>query len=119
MNQAGNQTLMLPMMLITVGTGWLLSALDVAPGINWIWILGLGLTAIMILLLGGWDKVTFVASMFLFAISCLSILRQAGRLSLDLEMPVLVILAGVLILIARHSSIPMPEWITPEPKSAQ
>ena len=37
----GNRSLLLPLMLITVGAGWLLSALNVVPSIDWIWTLGL------------------------------------------------------------------------------
>ena len=35
------KTLVLPLLLITIGTGWLLSTMGIAPGIDWVWTLGL------------------------------------------------------------------------------
>ena len=60
---------------------------------------------------GGFDKATFVAGSFFIVGSCLSLLRQTDRLSMDVEIPILVIVAGVLMLVARHPGIPVPKWI--------
>jgi hypothetical protein len=57
-----------------------------------------------------------VVGPFFIITACLSVLRQAGRLSLDVEIPILVILAGVLLLIARWPAIPIPDWIEPDTK---
>ncbi|MEM6471748.1 MAG: hypothetical protein AAF802_19465 [Planctomycetota bacterium] len=104
------KTLLLPLLLITVGSGWLLSTLNVAPGINWIWTLGLAVLGLLAFPLSGFDKATVVAGPFMIVASCLSLLRQTGRLALDVEIPMLVILSGILLLIARSSSIPAPSW---------
>ncbi|NOX56805.1 MAG: hypothetical protein GXP27_20660 [Planctomycetes bacterium] len=104
-------TLVLAILLITVGTGWLLTALDVVPGIDWIWTLGLFVTGLLTFLMGGIDKVTFVLGSFFVIASVLSVLRQTGRLSLDVEVPLLIIILGILMLVARHPSIPVPNWI--------
>ena len=105
------QTLVLPLLMITVGTGWLLSVLGIAPNINWIWILGLAVTGVLTFVLVGFDKVTFVTGSFLLVASCLSLLRQTDRLDFNVEVPVLVIVAGVLMLLARHPAVPNPKWV--------
>lgn len=110
------KTLILPLLLITIGTGWLLSTLGIAPGIDWVWTLGLGLVGLLAFVVGGFDKVTFVVGIFFLATSCLSVLRQTGRLSLDVEVPILVITAGVLLLVARLPWIPVPTWLLQPPR---
>ncbi|MCA8989389.1 MAG: hypothetical protein KDA78_17195, partial [Planctomycetaceae bacterium] len=109
--ESDKKTLMLPILLITVGTGWLLTTLKIAPGIDWIWTLGLAVVGIFTLVLGGLDKVTIVIGPFFILASLLSVLRQTGRLHLDVEIPILVILTGILMLFARSRIIPMPKWI--------
>lgn len=105
------KTLILPLMLISVGIGWLLTALGVAPQIDWVWTLSLAVIGFLTFAVGGFDKVTFVVGVFFIATSCLSVLRQSGRISINVEMPVLVIVSGVLMLIARYPLIPVPKWI--------
>ncbi|MCA9197193.1 MAG: hypothetical protein KDA87_06620 [Planctomycetales bacterium] len=104
-------TLLVPVLLITVGTGWLLTTLNVIPGIDWIWTLGLAGVGLMAFILSGVDKVTVVVGPFFVVASFLSILRQTGRMHLDVEVPVLVILSGVLMLAARHPAIRIPTWV--------
>jgi hypothetical protein len=108
---AEKKTLALPILLITVGAGWLLTTLGVAPGIDWVWTLCLAAVGILAFVVCGFDKVTFVAGIFFVITSCLSILRQTGRMSIDVEVPVLVIVGGVLLLVARSAAIPMPKWV--------
>ena len=110
------KTLVLPILLIVVGAGWLLTTLGIAPGIHWIWVLGLAVVGFLSFVVGGFDKVTFVVGAFFIATSCLSVLRQSEHISIDVEVPILVILAGVLLLVARHPSIPVPKWILEPPK---
>ena len=108
---SSKKTLVLPVLMITVGTGWLLSVLGIAPEINWIWILGLAVTGILTFVLVGFDKVTFVTGSFLLICSCMSLLRQTGRLDFNVEVPVLVIVGGILMLLARHPAVPNPQWV--------
>lgn len=108
------KTLLFPILLITVGTGWLLTTLGVAPGIDWVWTLGLAVIGLLTFVVSGVDKVTVVIGPFLILASCLSILRQTGRLHFDIEVPLLVIITGILVLIARMPLIPMPKWIIQE-----
>jgi hypothetical protein len=106
-----HKTLVFPILLITVGVGWLLTTLGVAPGIDWVWTLGLAVVGLLAFLVGGFDKVTVVVGPFFILASFLSILRQTGRLHVDIEVPMLVIIAGVLLLVARTTAIPTPQWL--------
>ena len=111
------KTLLLPILLITVGAGWLLTTLGVLPGIDWVWTLGLAVIGLLTFAVSGFDKVTVVIGPFFILASCLSILRQTDRLHLDIEVPILVITAGVLLLVARTPAIPNPKWIIQDPKA--
>lgn len=104
----------LSILIITVGVGWLLSARGIGPGIDWVWTLGLGVIGFLTFILsGGVDKLSIVLGPFFLVSSVLSVLRQTQRLKLDTEMPVLVILVGVLLMIAQTRLIPQPSWIIP------
>jgi hypothetical protein len=113
------KTLFFPFLLITIGTGWLLTTLGIAPGIDWIWTLGLAVVGLLTFVVGGFDKVTVVIGPFFLVASCLSVARQTGRLKLDIEVPILVILAGVLLLIARSPVVPIPTWVLENMKGSK
>ena len=113
------KTLILPILLITVGAGWLLTTLGVMPGINWVWSLGLAIVGLLTFAVGGFDKVTVVIGPFFILASCLSVLRQTGRLRVNIEVPVLVVIAGILLLVARTPAIPIPKWIIQDPKKKE
>lgn len=110
------KTLVIPLLLIILGTGWLLTAMGVMPQVDWAWTLGVAAVGVLAFVLGGIDKVTVVVGLFFILASCLSLLRQTGRMSVDKEVPVLVIAAGVLLLVARLKSIPAPTWLS-QPRS--
>ncbi len=112
-------TLILPILLITVGTGWLLTVLGIVPGIDWVWTLGLAAVGLLTFAIGGFDKVTIVIAPFFIIASVLSVLRQSGRLSFNVEVPVLVIVAGLLMLAARLPVIPLPKWIVDVPEQKE
>lgn len=114
--KSNKKTLILPLLIIAIGSGWLLTTLGLVPGLNWIWVLGLAVIGLLSFAVSGIDKSTVVIGPFFLIASSLSVLRQTGRLSFDVEVPVLVIVIGVLLLIARSKSIPLPEWVVLEPK---
>ena len=99
--------------------GWLLTVHNVLPGVNWVWILGLAVTGVLILVVGGVDKVTFVIGPLLIASTFFSLLRQTGRISIDTEVPSLVIAFGTLMLLAKLLPLRVPAWIieAKQPKS--
>ena len=106
--------LALSLLIITLGTGWLLSAIGFGPNLNWIWILGLGMLGVLTFIgTGGVDKASIVIGPFFLFSSGLSMMRQSGHLSIDIEIPILIILIGVLLLIAQSRMIPAPTWFVP------
>ncbi len=111
------KAILFPFLLITVGTGWLLTTLGIAPGIDWVWTLCLAAIGFLSFVLGGIDKVTIVVGPFFILGSCLSILRQTGRLPFDVEVPILVIISGFLLLLASLPIIPVPKWVIPQSES--
>lgn len=113
--KSDKKTLLLPVLLIAVGVGWLLTSLGFAPGIDWIWTLGLAAVGILTLAIGGIDKFTVVVGPFFILASFLSLLRQTERLPLNVEVPILVIAAGVLLLIARGRAIAPAKWLIENP----
>ena len=104
-------SLVLPIVLIGIGVGWLLSAAGFLPGIDWVWTLGLALVGVLTFIVGGFDKVTVVIGPFFIIASCLSVLRQTNRLSINIEVPLLVIASGILSLVARSKAVPIPRWL--------
>jgi hypothetical protein len=105
------KALAIPILLITLGVGWLLTTMGFVPQVDWIWTLGVALVGILTFALGGFDKVTFVVGSFFLLASFLSILRQTGQLGINIEIPVLVIAAGVLMIVAQMRFVPMPHWL--------
>jgi hypothetical protein len=103
-------------LLITLGVGWLLTTLNVMPQIDWVWTLLVGLVGVLTFALGGIDKVTVVVGPFFILASILSVLRQTGQLTIEVEIPLLVIAAGVLMLVARMNAIPPPSWLVHPPE---
>jgi len=112
--KANKKTLIIPILLITVGIGWLLTNLGVAPRINWVWTLGLAMIGLLTFAIGGFDKVTVVIGPLFIIASCLSILRQTNRLNLDIEIPILVTISGILLLISQAAKVPIHDWIIQE-----
>ncbi len=107
--------LIIPVLIIVVGVGWLLTAQGFGPGINWVWTLGLGVIGILTFVVSGYDKVSVVVGPFFLLASVLAVLRQTGDLRLDVEVPVLVIGIGVLMLVAQLPAVPKPGWFVPLP----
>ena len=97
--------------LIGVGMGWLLAALGYLPDINWIWVLGLMALGVLTLGIGGLNRATFVVGGFFFCASVGSILRQTGKMPFNVEIPSLVIAAGVLTLFSMVIGLKSPEWM--------
>ena len=103
--------LAIPVLIIGLGVTWLLNALHIAPGIDWLWTGGLAVCGLLILAIGGLNKLTIVLGPFLLIGSVLSIFRQNGSLSVTIEMPVLFIVFGVLLLVAYLLPVPLPKFM--------
>lgn len=104
--------LILALLIVTVGIGWLLTAMNYVPEVNWVWTLGLAVVGLLAFVLaGGVNKMSIVIGPFFLAASSLSVLRQTQRVSPNIEAPVLVILVGVLIALACLPAVPVPHWL--------
>ncbi len=101
--------LIAPILVIALGVTWLLNILEIMPGVDWIWTVGLAAVGIITLLLGGVNKLTVVVGPFLMIGSVCSLLRQMGKLPIDQEVPILTIILGVLMLLVQILNLPMPE----------
>jgi len=98
-------------LIITLGVGWLLTSQSIMPGVDWVWVLGLGVAGVLVLAMGGIDKVTVVVGPFLIIATFLSILRQTDRLSVETEVPILVITVGVLTLVSTFLPLRGARWL--------
>ncbi|MBN1909131.1 MAG: hypothetical protein JW818_05275 [Pirellulales bacterium] len=101
--------LVVPVLVILLGVTWLLNVLNIIPGVDWIWTLGLAGTGILTLVIGGFNRLTVVIGPFLLVASVFSLLRQTGQLPLDYEVPILTIVLGCLLLLVQMLDLPMPE----------
>ncbi len=101
----------IPITIIVVGIGWLLTVHGVLPGVNWLWVLALGLAGVLVPALLGIDKATMVIGPFLILSTIMSLLRQTDRISIDTEVPLLVIGLGVLLLVVQLTPLPHPKWL--------
>jgi len=105
------QSIAVSLLTIALGSAWLLNSMDVIPGVNWVWTVGLGVPGLMLLALGGVNRFTIVTGPFLIIASILSVLRQTDRLNVNHEVPILVIVLGVLMLIAQIAPLRTPTWM--------
>jgi hypothetical protein len=106
--------LALSILIIAVGVGWLLTAQGFGAGVDWLWTILLGTVGVLTFVLsGGVDKVSVVIGPFFLVTSVLSILRQRQMISVDVEIPIMVILIGVLLFFAQMGFVPAPGWLTP------
>jgi hypothetical protein len=100
------QAVGISLLVIAVGAAWLLNTMNIVPGVNWVWTAGLAASGVLLLMLGGVNKLTVVVGPFLMVASVLSLLRQRGTIHMDQEVPYLIIALGVLLLLASLSSLP-------------
>ena len=110
---ASQKSLVISLLTITVGVGWLLASKGIAPHINWVWTLGMAVCGVLMFALMGFDKLSFVLGAFFLVCSGMSVLRQQSMVTVETEAPLLVIVAGVLLLLARSKRVPVPNWFTP------
>ncbi len=94
------------LLIIALGIAWLLNSMTIIPGVDWIWVVGLGISGVLLLGLGGLERFNFVVGITLIVASVLSVMRQTGALELRIEAPILFITVGVLMLLAYIFKIP-------------
>jgi CHASE2 domain-containing sensor protein len=95
-----------PITLIVVGSAWLLWYYRLFPDIDWIIAVGLVLGGIAILYLDGMTKNSIVSGPTLIATGIAWALHDRWQVTWFVLMPMLLVLLGVLMLIARRANIP-------------
>ncbi|MEO6738935.1 MAG: hypothetical protein ABIP20_01700 [Chthoniobacteraceae bacterium] len=102
------------LLIVALGVAWLLNAMHIAPNLDWIWIIGLGVSGILLLTITRLDRFNFVAGLSLIVSSVLAALRQSGKITFNFEAPVLFITVGILLLLAQL--LPLPAVTAPVEK---
>lgn len=111
----GMSKFLIPILIIGFGVMWLLDALDVRIPVGLAWTCVLFAIGVAVLVGTGFNKDGFPWGMFFLAAGVCSILRQSGQLSVHVELPLLVILLGVLLAINQTRLIPARSVPTPPP----
>lgn len=96
---------------IAIGVAWLLNSMQLLPGVEWIWTIGLAVTGFLVVAVMGLDKVTAVAGPFLVIGAFFSLLRQMDMISVKYEAPALFIIFGALVLASALSRLKPPGWL--------
>jgi len=95
-----------PFVIVLFGLGWLLQRLDIISSFELIWTIGLAAAGIYLIAVSGFNRDTFLPSTFLLICSLFSFLRSTNILRLSVELPVLVIIFGILMAIRNSGVIP-------------
>ena len=96
----------LPVTLIVVGLGWLLWEFRLFPDIDWIIGLGFIVGGIAVLGLDGINKNSVVIGPFLIAVGVAWLVHDRYGTHWRLIIPVMLVLLGGLMLIARSGRVP-------------
>jgi len=94
------------LVVIAIGLAWLLNATHVIRGVDWIWTSLLAIAGLLTLAWGRINKLTFVIGAFLVVGSIFSVLRQTGRIAMEVEVPILMMVFGAILLVAQLPAIP-------------
>src|SRR5262245_3174984 len=94
-------SIVVPVLVLTLGVGWLLTVVNADPRIPWVPVLGMAVVGLLTLFVGGLDKATAVAGPFLLICTGFALARQTGHIRLEVMVPCLVIALGMLML-ASH-----------------
>jgi hypothetical protein len=96
----------LPITLIIVGVVWLVWHFRLFPDIDWVIALAFAAGGIAVMVFDGINKNSIVIGPILIAMGGAWALHDHYRVSWSLIIPLLLVLLGVLMLIARSAAIP-------------
>jgi hypothetical protein len=96
----------LPVTLIVVGFGWLLWEFRLFPDVDWIIALGFIAGGIAVMAIDGINKSSVVIGPFLIAIGLAWLLHDRYGTHWRYIIPVMLVLLGALMLVARSAKIP-------------
>ncbi|MDW5417320.1 hypothetical protein R6242_12155 [Iodobacter sp. CM08] len=94
-----------PIVLIAIGAGWLVNELQLMPQMGTLIILGLIAAGVAVLAFEGINKSSVVTAPMLIATGFAVYLKDYHGLGLKLAIPALMVLAGLLMLLARSVHI--------------
>lgn len=95
-----------PIVLIVLGAAWLFKNLGWMPDVHWLWILGLVGSGIAALAVDGITKSSVVAGPLLILAGALYFLHQYYNLGWRFMVPIMLVAAGTMMLVARSPAIP-------------
>jgi hypothetical protein len=96
----------IPALIAGFGVLWMLDTLGIVPPLNVVWTLGLLAVGIGVFAGSGFHKESFPWGSFFIACAVCSVLRQMDVLTLRVELPLLVIILGILLGINQTAMIP-------------
>ena len=98
--------LVVPILVVVFGLCWLMAEMKLFDVGHMMWTLGLLASGVLLLTYVGISKSTFVIGSMLIIGSGLSLLRYNGIITLERELPMLVIIFGVLMGVSTSRLIP-------------
>lgn len=96
----------LPITLIVVGLVWLVWYQGWFPDMDWVVTIGFIAAGIAVLAIDGFTKNSVVMGPFLIAIGLAWLAHDRYRTSFTIIIPVMLVILGLLMLVARITSIP-------------
>ncbi len=88
--------LLLPITIVFIGFGWLLSATGMIPQVNWLWPSLLAIGGIFVILADRINPYNLTLGLFFIYCSLMAVLRQAGVISVGVEIPLIIIGFGLI-----------------------
>jgi len=95
-----------PIVLLIIGVLILMGQFGIMPRLPTLWTGGLAGCGILTFVFNGFNKSTLVIGSFLLVAAVMSVLRTNKILEIENEIPIIFIVLGVLMLVARSASIP-------------
>ena len=95
-----------PIVLVVIGVLILLGQFGIMPELTTLWTVGLAACGILTFVFNGFNKSTLVVGSFLIVAAVLSVLRTNDVLEIKNEVPIVFIVLGALMLVARSATIP-------------
>jgi hypothetical protein len=105
----------LPITLIVVGLVWLAWHFHLFPDMDWVISLAFIAGGVVVLVTDGINKSSIVTGPLLIGVGAAWLLHDQYRVSWSVLIPVMLVLIGVLMLVARRPGV--PERRSPPPKS--
>jgi hypothetical protein len=97
--------IVIPLIVIVLGTAWLLTSLEILPQVNWVFVLLLAAAGGLLLLLRPLSRARLVAGLIMPTVALGELLHDLSWLARDIEVPVLVILGGGYAFIAQFLAL--------------